>query len=450
MVSDSMANGGDELRAARDLLAFIDASPSPYHAVAEARRRLGAAGFAELDERQSWRIAAGGRYFVVRGGGTLLAFVAGTEPPAEAGFLVIGAHTDSPNLRVKPLADLASAGLRQISTEIYGGVLLHTWLDRDLSIAGRVVLRGGSVHLVRFSGPVARVPNLAIHLNREITTTGLLLNAQTHLLPVIALDRAAATENFAALVAHELERSGVRAAADDVLGFDLCLFDTQPSTLGGMDDDFLYAPRLDNLASCHAAVEALIAVGGASRASRVVVLYDHEEVGSQSAVGARSLFVHGVLERVSTCYASQDGEGHMARALARSLIVSADMAHAVHPNYADKHDKQHQPKLGSGPVIKTNASQAYATDAVGAAVFEEACREAGVTPQRFVSRNDLVCGSTIGPISAARLGVRTVDVGNPMLSMHSCREMSGSRDVAPMIFALTAVLRSDPKLSPAV
>jgi aspartyl aminopeptidase len=275
------------------------------------------------------------------------------------------------------------------------------------------------------------------------------LNAQTQLLPTLGVELAAQSErrSFKALIAEELERAGERVTADDVVGWDLCLADTQSSTVGGVDRDLLFAPRLDNLASCHAALTALTKAGEANGATRVVVLYDHEEVGSQSASGARSVGLRALLERITLAYPSP-GEQALPRALSRSLLVSADMAHAVHPNYPDKHDKQHQPRIGGGPAIKVNVSQSYATDAVGAAVFEEACREAGFSPQRFVSRNDMPCGSTIGPISAAKLGVRTVDVGNPMLSMHSCRETAGGRDVEPMIRAMTALFGTSLELAP--
>jgi aspartyl aminopeptidase len=433
----------DGLAPARDLLAFIDRSPTPYHAVAEARRRLEARGFTELDEREEWKIEPGSRHFLVRSGGTLCAFVAGTAPPADAGFVMVGAHTDSPNLRLKPSAEQTSAGHRVLGVEIYGGVLLSTWLDRDLSIAGRVTLRGGETRLVRFDQPVCRVPMLAIHLDREVNLRGLLLNAQTQMLPTFALD-AKDLRSFSAVLADRIS-----AKVEDVLGFDLCLHDVQPGSVGGANGEFLFSPRLDNLASCHAAVEALLGAGDPGRTTRAIVLYDHEEVGSQSAAGARSRFFSSVLDRIANAYPGASAQA-TSRALSRSVLVSADMAHAVHPNFADKHDKQHSPMLGKGPAIKVNANQSYATDAPSAAMFVEACREAGFAPQHFVSRADMPCGSTIGPISAAVMGLRTVDVGNPMLSMHSCREMAASADVSPMIRALARVLAHPEPPKPAV
>jgi len=441
----------ESVDATADLMAFLDASPTPYHAASEAARRLSSRGFVELDEREEWRVESGLRGYVVRGGGTLAAFVVGNDPPAEAGFVMIGAHTDSPNLRLKPLPDLDSAGYRQLGVEVYGGVLFSTWLDRDLSIAGRVTLRGNRSALVKLERTVCRIPNLAIHLDREVNTRGLVLNPQTHLVPLLGVEPSAKDKKkesiLRPLIAAELGRAGLSAAPDDVLGYDLCLYDVAGAALGGVDGEFIFSARLDNLASCHAALEALLACATPARATRLIALYDHEEIGSQSAAGARSRFLEGVLERLATGFAGS-GAHATSRAFARSLLVSADMAHAVHPNYADKHDRQHRPLIGRGPVLKTNAAQSYATDAPGAAAFSEACREAGFEPQHFVSRADIACGSTIGPISAARLGIRTVDVGNPMLSMHSCRELSGARDVAPMIRALSALFERPPLIDP--
>ncbi|MBK6516614.1 MAG: M18 family aminopeptidase [Polyangiaceae bacterium] len=422
--------------AARDLCAFIDRSPTPYHAAVEVTRRLQEAGFSALDERETWAISPGDRRFVVRGGSTVVAFIAGSEPPSAGGFRMIGAHTDSPNLRVKPAPDVHKSGYRQVGVEPYGGVLYATWLDRDLSIAGRVALaRGGrqlETRLVDLERPVARVPQLAIHLNRGVNTDGLVLNAQKHLSPILGVgDKVELTK---------LVASSLGEAPADVLGFDLMLYDTQRASPGGLDEEIVYASRLDNLGSSHAATLALLR--GASetvRATRLIVLYDHEECGSRSAVGAQGTVLRDVLARVVAGFGAPKPQD-LERALARSFLVSADMAHAVHPNYADQHEPQHTPELGRGPVIKTNANQSYATSGETAARFTLACREAGFAPQQFVTRSDLPCGSTIGSITAAKLGVQTVDVGNPMLSMHSCREMAGARDVALAIGAYGNVL----------
>ncbi len=420
---------------AHDLCALIDASPTPYHAAAEVARRLEAAGFSALDEREAWRLKEGDRRYVVRGGSTILAFVVGQESPARAGFRMIGAHTDSPNLRVKPQPDVHKNGYRQVGVEVYGSPLYSTWLDRDLSIAGRVSLSRGtqtSSKLLRLSRRIARVANVAIHLNRGVNKDGLVLNEQKHLAPLLGVGDKLELKKLVAAELGEVDK--------DILGLDLMLYDTQPSSVGGLDDDLVFAPRLDNLGSCHASISALVA--GAATATphtRLVVLYDHEECGSLSAVGAQGSVLRDVLRRIVEARAGSEAQA-FERAMASTLLVSADMAHAVHPNYADQHEPDHQVALGKGLVIKSNANQRYATSGETAARFAAACREAGFTPQQFVTRSDLPCGSTIGPITAGELGVQTVDVGAPMLSMHSCRELASAKDVPLAISAYTAVL----------
>ncbi len=427
-----------------DLLAYIDAAPTPYHAVEESVRRLRAGGFEALDAGEVWTLGPGDRRYLERDG-SLIALQLGTESPIDEGFRIVGAHTDSPNLRVKPRPEVSRHGYRQLGVEPYGGVLLHTWLDRDLSLAGRVTLAGTpgprtlTLDLAR---PLLRIPNLAIHLNREVNKDGLRLDAQLHLVPVLGLGE---LPELSALLASELTASGRAACApEDVLGFDLMLYDVQRAGLAGAQGEFIVAPRLDNLASCHAGLCALLAESsrGPARFTRVVALYDHEEVGSRSAAGAAGPILELALDRAVQGFKGGAPQG-TARALSRSTLVSADMAHAVHPNYADRHDPEHRPLLGGGPVIKTNAGQAYASDAPSTGFFRSLCARVGLVPQHFVTRSDLPCGSTIGPISAARLGVRTVDVGNPMLSMHSCREMAGSADVEPMIRVLRAFFAGD-------
>jgi aspartyl aminopeptidase len=420
-----------------DLLTFIDSSPTPYHAVATAIGRLEQAGFTALDAGDAWSLEAGARHYVVRAGGSLAAFEVGQHAPADAGFRIIGAHTDSPNLRIKPNADVQAEGYHQLGVEPYGGVLTHTWLDRDLSLAGRVTLREKkrtSTRLVDFEKPLLRIPNLAIHLNREIRTDGLKLNAQRHLVPILGLSR---ETSFVELLCEELARAGGKGPkVEDVLAWELMAYDVQPSTRSGAQSEFIHAPRLDNLASSHAGVVALCdsAQAGTVGITRAIVLYDHEEVGSRSGQGAGGTFLKDTLARIANGFEGADGSSQdFARAISRSWLISADMAHAVHPNYADRHEPGHRPMIGRGPVIKTNNNQSYATDAESAGYFAALCAKVGVTPQQFVTRSDLGCGSTIGPISAARIGIRTVDVGNPMLSMHSCREMAGAGDVEPMI-----------------
>ncbi len=423
-----------------DLLAFIDASPSPYHAVATMVERLEAAGYTRLDEADRWELAPGDRVFVVRDGGSIVALRVGAVPPSQGGFRLVGAHTDSPALKVRPQPDDQRSGYRMVGCEVYGGPLLHTWFDRDLTLAGRVALRtdeGVSLERVHLSGAPLRIPSLAIHLHREIRDEGFKPNPQQHVVPtwsqIDGTDR-----GLSDLLADALD-----ADPDAIAGFDLVTADTQPAARGGGDGEWLLAPRIDNLASCHAGLVALLRAE-ASPATAVLVANDHEEVGSGTAEGARGSFLADVLERVA---AATDAEPQASRrALARSLLISADTAHAVHPNYADKHEGRHRPRLGGGPVIKHNANQAYASDAGGTAWFASCATEAGAMVQHFVTRGDLPCGSTIGPLTATRLGLQTVDVGHPMLSMHSIREQAHSADLAAMIDTLAVHLARDAAL----
>lgn len=423
---------------AQDLLDFIDASPTPWHAVAETSRRLDAAGYRKLDPTETWTLSAGDKVYVTRAGSSLVAFQLGAEPLTKTGFRLVGAHTDSPNLRLKTAPAYVKHGYAQLGVEVYGGALWHTWLDRDLSLAGRVVVAGENgktvSHLVDFGRrSLLRIPNIAIHLNRTVNSEGLKLNAQEHLAPTWALESSGEVE-LEALVSAQLAKAGVQVDAKDVLAWDLCLYDVQPSTQSGLNGEFIHAPRLDNLGSSHAGVSALL--DDKARSSTCgVVLYDHEEIGSKSAQGAASSFLRDTLERVAAAVGVTEREAYL-RALNASFVISADMAHAIHPNYPDRHEPRHAPVLGKGPVIKTNANQSYATDSETAAYFVTLCREAGVVPQQFVTRTDMPCGSTIGPITAGELGVRTIDIGNPMLSMHSIREMAATADVERMVAVL--------------
>jgi aspartyl aminopeptidase len=412
----------------RDLLTFIDRSPTPFHAVQEMASTLSEKGFQELDETDAWGLASNGKYFLTRNGSSLIAFTVGSKP--DNGFKIIGAHTDSPNLRLKPNAGFAKSGYLQLGVEVYGGVLLSTWTDRDLSLAGRVILGNKKKpisKLVRFEEPLLRIPQLAIHLNRDVNKKGLLLNEQNHLPPIFSLqNKSSSDEILLTMISRQL-----KCRPADVIGLELSLYDTQPGTIAGPEGEFIYSSRLDNLASCHSALHALTESTQKDPAARVIAFYDHEEIGSETAQGAGSSFLKDVLERITL----NDDRETFFRAMAKSFFISADMAHAVHPNYSDKHDSQHMPLINGGPVIKSNANQRYATDGVSSAWFEALCKKAGVPVQKFVVRSDLGCGSTIGPITAANLGIRTVDVGNPMLSMHSIREMAGAKDHELMIKA---------------
>ncbi len=415
-----------------DLRAFVDASPSSFHAVAEMARRLEAGGFTAMSERDRWQLAPGDARYVLRDG-SLVAFRVGAAPLAEVGARMVGAHTDSPTFKVRPRSDVHQAGYRLVGVEPYGGLLAHTWLDRELTVAGRLTVRSGGElvdHLV--TGGSLRLPSLAIHLDRSVRE-GLVLDPQRHLVPLWGPDTDG--DGILAVLARAAGVSG-----HDVLGHDLVLADTVPSAATGSDGTWIAAPRLDNLSSCHAGTEALLAASPGRRAA-VLVANDHEEVGSGSAEGARGSFLGDVLQRLVAATGGTDPQDYH-RAIAASRLASCDVSHAVHPNYADRHETAHTPSLGGGPVLKVNANQSYATDASSGAWFSAACADAGVPLQHFVSRADLPCGSTIGPLTATRLGVSTVDVGAPILGMHSCRELGSALDVPLMVAALTACLQS--------
>ncbi|KRV47412.1 aminopeptidase [Wenjunlia vitaminophila] len=414
-----------------DLIAFVEASPSPYHAVANAAARLEEAGFRRVEETDAWDGGAGGRY-VLRRGALIAWYVPDGAAPATP-FRVVGAHTDSPNLRVKPLPDTGSAGWRQVAVEIYGGPLLNTWLDRDLGLSGRLVLRGGETRDVLVNRPLLRVPQLAIHLDRGVNEA-LTLDKQRHLTPVWGLGPV----REGALIDFVAAEAGV--PADRVVGWDLMLHDVQPPAYLGRDGELLAAPRLDNLLSVHAGAAALARVAGTDpRYVPVLAAFDHEENGSQSDTGAQGPLLGTVLER---SVAARGGSlEDRARALAGSFCMSCDMGHSVHPNYAERHEPGHHPIANGGPMLKVNVNQRYATDAAGRAVFVDACERAGVPWQSFVSNNTVPCGTTIGPITSARLGIGTVDVGVAALSMHSTRELCGADDPFLMASTILAFLQ---------
>lgn len=425
----------------RRMMTFIDASPSPFHACAAASDRLEAAGFTPLAEPSAWPAGPGRHY--VRRGGSLVAWASSASHRAADGFRIIGAHTDSPNLRVKPHPDTGRAGCRQLAVEVYGGALLNSWLDRDLGLSGRAAVRvpgGTEERLLLVDRPLLRVPQLAIHLDREISASGLLLNAQQHLNPIWGLGDVT-PDAFRAFVAAQLD---VAPAA--VLAWDLMLHDVTPSTLAGQDDELISAPRLDNLCSSWAGLEALLAVSAddapAPAQIPLLVLFDHEEIGSSSDRGAASNLLPAITERI--VLGLDGGRDDHLRALAASVCCSADMAHATHPNYADRHEPGHQIALNGGPVLKVNSNLRYATDAESAATFVLACEQAGVPLQRYAHRSDLPCGSTIGPVTAARMGVRTFDIGAPQLAMHSVRELCGADDPARYASAMAAFLAPAP------
>ncbi|SFC53817.1 M18 family aminopeptidase [Streptomyces aidingensis] len=426
-----------------DLLGYLAASPSPYHAVAGAADRLEKAGFRRLAETDAWGEGeqSGGRY-VIRGGALIAWYVPEGAAPATP-FRIVGAHTDSPNLRVKPRPDTGRHGWKQLAVEIYGGPLLNSWLDRDLGISGRLIRHDGSHLLVHTDRPLARVAQLAIHLDRQVNEA-LKLDRQQHIMPLWGLGKPAEGELLEFLAAE----AGLDGAAE-VAGWDLMLHSVEPPAYLGKDRELVAGPRMDNLVSVHAGVAALTAAAGRAAAGGghdagplpyipVLAAFDHEENGSQSDTGADGPLLGSVLERAVLARGGTAED--RARAWAGSFCLSSDTGHSVHPNYADRHDPDHRPLAGGGPLLKTNVNQRYATDGTGRAVFAAACERAGVDWQPFVSSNSVPCGTTIGPITAARHGIATVDVGIPLLSMHSARELCAAADPYLLANALLAFL----------
>ncbi len=424
---------------AQDLLNFIDASPSPWHAVNTVEQRLISLGFISLHETQAWQLKPGNSYYVIRGGASIIAFKVGNQNLTNSGFRMIGAHTDSPSLRLKPNAAYGSDGLVRIGVEVYGGPILATFTDRDLSVAGRVNVRTGTgfeARLVKFDNALMRLPNLAIHMNREVNDKGLLLNKQTGL-PLIFGETEAGTAADQQFLKHIAEALAVEV--NDILNFELNVFDTQKGVFWGANQEFIADSQLDNLASCHAALTALLATENPA-STCICALFDHEEVGSESATGASGSFLADVVSRVAISL--QLSEEARLRAMAQSFFISADMAHAYHPNHATAYEPEHHTLVNKGPVIKTNANQRYATNADSAARFITLCERANVPYQQYAHRTDLGCGSTIGPIVASNLGVASVDVGSPIWAMHSIRESAGVLDHSYMIAVLKEMYKS--------
>ncbi|KAH6687402.1 aminopeptidase I zinc metalloprotease [Plectosphaerella plurivora] len=476
---------------ALDFVDFVEASPTPYHACAVASIALEEAGFTKIRERDAWGSALrpGGKYYLTRNGSSIVAFAIGRRWRPGNPVAMIGAHTDSPCLRIKPVSKKSNVGFLQVGVETYGGGIWHSWFDRDLSVAGRVLVKDAegnfTQRLVKVDKPLLRIPTLAIHLDRS---TNFDPNKENELFPIAGLASAelnktadgtstpasvvladadpedASTEDFKPLKAmterhhpHLLEvvASHADCAVSDIVDFELVLYDTQKPCLGGLNDEFIYSARLDNLNMTYCAIAGLIESVSEPDALeddasiRLVTCFDHEEIGSTSAHGANSNLLPAVLRRLSVLPADDnisetsyddvnDAVSHLEegiqstayeQTLARSFLVSADMAHSVHPNYAGKYEPSHQPAMNGGTVIKINANQRYATNSPGIVLLQECARLAGVPLQLFVVRNDSPCGSTIGPMLSAKLGVRTLDLGNPQLSMHSIRETGGTHDV---------------------
>lgn len=424
------------------LLDFIDNSPSPWHVVQTLEKQLDLFQFQRLYETDTWQLETGGRYYVVRGDSSIIAFVHGEKAVCDAGFKIIGAHTDSPSLRIKPKPTSTTANLERLNVEIYGGAILATFADRELSFAGRVSFetQDGELkqQLVHFPKPLLRLPNLAIHLNRGVNEEGLKFHKQNELNLILANITAQLPQaQFLSLLNSQLPEDSVK-----ILAWDLNVFDTQKGCLWGANNEFFANGQIDNLDSCHAAIHALLDEHVLRHDNTLVcAFFDHEEVGSESHCGASGSFLIDTLQRISnvTAQTSQD----FSRAMARSFIISADMAHAYNPNFPNAYDAEHTVHVNQGVVIKVNVNQRYTSDSVSEAMFMQWCEQADVPYQLYSHRNDLACGSTIGSMVSAKLGVRCVDVGNPMWAMHSCRESAGVLDHSAMIEVMKKFFESD-------
>ena len=424
---------------AQNLLHFIDRSPSPWHAVESVQLELEAVGFKHLAEQDPWMLEPGGRYLVIRGDSALIAFIVGQNSISQKGFRIIGAHTDSPGLRVKPRGAFSDDSHLRLGVEVYGGPILATWADRDLSLAGRILLKtsnGLKSQLVLMQEPLLRLPNLAIHLNRKVNEEGLRFNKQTEL-PLILGDMLGKEAPDQIFLDQLAMAAGIEKAA--IKSFELSVYDTQPGSFWGCNEEYIATRQIDNLSSCHAALKSL--TQDAKAHTRVIALFDHEEIGSESHKGADGSFLEDVLERI----AMTQGETRAGfkQGLSRSILVSADAAHAFHPNYATCYEPLHSIRVNKGPALKINVNQRYATDAMGEALFWSLCEEAGVPGQTYVHRSDLGCGSTIGPMTSARLGIPTLDLGIPMWAMHSIRESAGVQDPLGLNQLLETFLNSD-------
>ncbi len=417
----------EELKFAQELIDFIYESPTAFHAVDTVKRRLQNCGFIEIREDETWDLRKGGKYFVTKNDSAIAAFVLGIGNLEERGFKIIGSHTDSPTFRIKPAPEIASEGnYIKLNTEVYGGPILSTWLDRPLGVAGRITVRSENIlypatKLVNINRPILIIPNLAIHMNREINK-GIELNPQRDTLPLLAHvnERLEAGNYLLNEIAKELEIEAI-----SIIDFDLYLYEHEKGSIIGLANEFISSGRLDDLAMVHASLEALLRAP-AAQATNVLIAFDNEEIGSRTKQGGDSPFLSTVLERI--LISQGKGREEYFRSLAKSFVISADLAHAVHPNMGEKHDPVNRPILNKGPVIKISAKQSYTTDSNSDAVYEEICNQAGVPVQKFVNRSDLAGGSTIGPISSTHLAIRSVDMGTPILAMHSIRELGGVLD----------------------
>ncbi|MBU3160596.1 M18 family aminopeptidase [Clostridium frigoris] len=416
-----------ELEFAQNLIDYIYDSPTAYHAVARAKEDLSKAGFIEIKEEEKWELKKGGKYFVTKNDSALTAFVVGKGEIEESGFKIIGAHTDSPSFRIKPSPEMVVDNIYvKLNTEVYGGPILNTWMDRPLAVAGRVTLRSKDIlhpktKLVNIRRPIMIIPNLAIHMNRNINT-GIELNKQKDLLPLLSMVNENLEKNNYLISAIAKELS---VDLKQIIDFDLFLYEYEKGSIIGLNNEFISSSRLDDLAMVHAGISA-ISRGSAVQATNVIVCFDNEEVGSSTKQGADSNMLVDILERITISLGKNRED--FFRAISKSFVISADNAHAVHPNSPEKNDPTNKPYINKGPVIKISASQSYTTDSDSDAVYELICEKAGVPIQKFVNRSDARGGSTIGPISSTHLNIRSVDMGSPTLAMHSIRELGGVID----------------------
>ena len=414
----------------QDLMCFLAQSPTPFHAVKAMAERLNQAGFTELFEADAWAVKEKGRYYVIRNGSAIVAFNLGDANVVESGFRMVGAHTDSPCLRVKPTPELNKNGYFQLGVEVYGGALLNPWFDRDLSLAGRVSYKTtqGAIAsaLIDYQKPIATIPSLAIHLDREANSNRT-INPQKDIPPIL-MQTEKNNVDFRALLLERLKQENPQCDVEQVLDYELGFYDTQAPAMVGLHEEFIASARLDNLLSCYIGLQALIEN---TDQNILLVCNDHEEVGSASSSGAQGPMLKSVLQRIVP------NTEQLTRAIDVSMMISADNAHGIHPNFSDRHDANHGPLLNKGPVIKINNNQRYASNSETSSLFKRYCEIAKVNVQSFVVRTDMGCGSTIGPITASELGVKTLDVGVPTFAMHSIRELAGASDAHDLYQALS-------------
>ncbi|MBW1637027.1 MAG: M18 family aminopeptidase [Deltaproteobacteria bacterium] len=417
----------------KQLFSYLHSSPTPFHAVANIQKYLLSHNFSQLYESDKWHLKQGQSYFVLRDNGAVIAFTLGLHEPVTEGFRMLAAHTDSPALQIKPKPSISEGSFLNLGVEIYGGALLNSWFDRDLSLAGRVCCETGNgsleIMLIDFKRTLLTIPSVAIHLDREANEKKT-VHRQNHMPPILAQDCNNNFPDFNAFLSAQLQRQYPAAKIKEILSFDIFCYDTQPPTYTGLNNEMLSGSRLDNLLSCFVGMSTLAAAG--NNYSNMLICTNHEENGSVSASGASGAFTDAVLERIAPDPVRRRITLH------NSFLISMDNSHATHPNFKEKTDPAHLVLLNKGPVIKINANQRYATNSISSAVFKNLCKKIEVTPQEFVMRSDMTCGSTVGPMTAARLGLKTVDIGVPSLAMHSIREHTGAED--PLLLYRTIMI----------